>query len=171
MVIKKLSNLSKVIQLALLLLGLYHFCPLLCPSLGEMFPWYFQFPLRPISPQNCLCAIPCRGTSDWSPSLCPESIQMPFLHKHLLQDRIYLSTYTRIEIVESASSLSGNSSRWEYLVCISAITSSWTPGLLSFGLSPTRSPKWANQDTNAAKSFCLQLSAAFHLLQDGIRTP
>ena len=25
----------------LLLLGPYHFCPLLCPSLHEMFPWYF----------------------------------------------------------------------------------------------------------------------------------
>ena len=27
----------------LLLLGAYHFCPLLSPSLHEMFPWYLQF--------------------------------------------------------------------------------------------------------------------------------
>ena len=27
----------------LLLLGSYHFCPLLCPSLNEMFPWYLYF--------------------------------------------------------------------------------------------------------------------------------
>ena len=27
----------------LLLCGPYHFCPLLCPSLQEMFPWYFKF--------------------------------------------------------------------------------------------------------------------------------
>ena len=27
----------------LFLLGLYSFCPLLCPCLGEIFPWYFQF--------------------------------------------------------------------------------------------------------------------------------
>ena len=25
------------------LLGTYHFCPLLCPSLHEMFPWYLSF--------------------------------------------------------------------------------------------------------------------------------
>ena len=28
------------------LLALYGFCPLLCPSLGKMFPWYFQFSWR-----------------------------------------------------------------------------------------------------------------------------
>ena len=28
------------------LLGLYHLCPLLCPSLSKMFPWYFQFSWR-----------------------------------------------------------------------------------------------------------------------------
>ena len=25
------------------MLGPYHFCPLLCPSLHEMFPWYLYF--------------------------------------------------------------------------------------------------------------------------------
>ena len=30
----------------LLLLGLYHFCPLLCPSLDETFLWYFLFSWR-----------------------------------------------------------------------------------------------------------------------------
>ena len=30
----------------LLLLGLYHFCPLSCPSLHEMFPWCFHFSWR-----------------------------------------------------------------------------------------------------------------------------
>ena len=30
----------------LLLLGPYHFCPLLCPSSHEMFPWYLQFSWR-----------------------------------------------------------------------------------------------------------------------------
>ena len=30
----------------LLLLGPYHFCSLLCPSMYEMFPWYFQFSWR-----------------------------------------------------------------------------------------------------------------------------
>ena len=30
----------------LLSLRLYHFCPLLCPSLDEMFLWYFQFSWR-----------------------------------------------------------------------------------------------------------------------------
>ena len=28
------------------LLGPYHFCPLLCPSLHEMFPWYLKFSWR-----------------------------------------------------------------------------------------------------------------------------
>ena len=28
------------------LLGPYHFCSLLCPSMYEMFPWYFQFSWR-----------------------------------------------------------------------------------------------------------------------------
>ena len=35
--------------ISLLLLGLYHFCPLLCPSLHEMFPWYLQFSWRDLS--------------------------------------------------------------------------------------------------------------------------
>ena len=30
------------------LLGLYHLCPLLCPSLGKIFPWYLQFSWRDI---------------------------------------------------------------------------------------------------------------------------
>ena len=32
----------------LLLLGPYHFCPLLCPSLHEMFPWYLTFLKRSV---------------------------------------------------------------------------------------------------------------------------
>ena len=69
MVIKKLSNLSKVIKPALLLLALYHFCPLLCPSLVEMFPWYFQFSWRDLysSPFYCfplfLCIVHWRRPS------------------------------------------------------------------------------------------------------------
>ena len=37
---------SCTLSYLLLLLGPYHFCPLLCPSLHEMFPWYLCFSWR-----------------------------------------------------------------------------------------------------------------------------
>ena len=42
--IKKLST-----EELMLLLGAYHFCPLLCSSLHEMFPWHFSNFLEEIS--------------------------------------------------------------------------------------------------------------------------
>ena len=41
-----------------LILGLYHLCFLLCPSLDEMFLWYFQFPWRDLSSYP-FCCFPC----------------------------------------------------------------------------------------------------------------
>ena len=38
-----LCILSTSAQSLLFLLGPYHFCPLLCPTLNEMLPWYLQF--------------------------------------------------------------------------------------------------------------------------------
>ena len=37
------------------LLGPYQFCPLSCPSLCEMFPWYFQFSWRDLLPFPFSC--------------------------------------------------------------------------------------------------------------------
>ena len=54
------------------LLGPYHFCPLLCPSLHEMFPWYLWFSWRDLqsSPFYCftifLCIVHLRRLSYFS---------------------------------------------------------------------------------------------------------
>ena len=71
-----------------LLLGLYHFCPLLCPSLDEMFFWYFQFSCRDFQsyPFCCfplsLCIVHWRRPSClsllFSGTLCLAGCMFPF---------------------------------------------------------------------------------------------
>ena len=52
------------------LLGLYHFYPLLCPSLGRMLPWCFQFSWRDLQSFPCCCFLLLLSTVHWKRPSC-----------------------------------------------------------------------------------------------------
>ena len=55
------------------ILGLYHFCPLLFPSLGKMLSWYFQFSWKDLQSFSFCCFLLVLCTVHWR---CPSCLSM-----------------------------------------------------------------------------------------------